>query len=369
MSEELAQRVLDLVKDRAEAEVLASSGTSSLTRFANSSIHQNVGEYVDSVGLKVAIDGKVAMARTTRTSQAALRAFVEDTIATALRERVDEDWPGLTEPTDTPDVEHYDADTAAASPTARAELVQAFVKAGEGLLGAGYCETEDGTYPFVTSSNPTAPGVLIGLGIGIRDIGRIIGVTKAFQTRVGEGPFPTEVMGDVATLLRGTGKNPWDEFGTTTGRQRRCGWLDAVPLRYSVAVNSVSDLMVNKLDILDSPPPLNPFPTTSWNENIMEHKFWLVQGKTDFLERNLHLQIIVRVVVNHSRDQCVVSCDEEARCNGPDQQGQADDNVRFPLTDLRLISDCLAGQPPGSEAVGQGDLHRCPAIRSGSQSK
>jgi adenylosuccinate synthase len=102
----------------------------------------------------------------------------------------------------------------------------------------------------VTSSNPTAAGVYIGLGLGIGNVGRIIGVTKAFQTRVGEGPFPTEVLGNTATRLRGTGKNPWDEFGTTTGRPRRVGWLDGVLLRYAVRVNGLTELTITKLDIL-----------------------------------------------------------------------------------------------------------------------
>jgi adenylosuccinate synthase len=81
-------------------------------------------------------------------------------------------------------------------------------------------------------------------------VGRIIGVTKAFQTRVGEGPFPTELIGPLATKLRGTGANPWDEFGTTTGRPRRVGWLDGVLLRYAIRINGLTELVVTKLDIL-----------------------------------------------------------------------------------------------------------------------
>jgi adenylosuccinate synthase len=102
----------------------------------------------------------------------------------------------------------------------------------------------------VTSSSPTSAGAFVGLGVGPQYAGRIIGVTKAFQTRVGEGPFPTEAFGAEAERLRGTGSNPWDEFGTTTGRPRRCGWLDLVLLRYAVRVNGLSELVLTKLDVL-----------------------------------------------------------------------------------------------------------------------
>ena len=139
-------------------------------------------------------------------------------------------------------------------------LLTEALKKGESVLAEGaqgtLLDLDHGTYPYVTSSNPTAPGVLVGLGIGICNIGRIIGVTKAFQTRVGEGPFPTEVFGDIAKQLRGTGENPWDEFGTTTGRARRVGWLDIVLLRYAVRVNGLTELTVTKLDILSGLGPL-----------------------------------------------------------------------------------------------------------------
>ncbi|MDR3574260.1 MAG: adenylosuccinate synthase [Anaerolineaceae bacterium] len=113
-----------------------------------------------------------------------------------------------------------------------------------------------GTYPFVTSSYPTAAGALVGLGLGISPVGRVIGVTKAFQTRVGAGPFPTEVFGETAERLRGSGSNPWDEFGTTTGRPRRVGWLDGVLLRYAARVNGITELDITKLDILSGLNPL-----------------------------------------------------------------------------------------------------------------
>lgn len=125
----------------------------------------------------------------------------------------------------------------------------------EGAQGT-LLDLDHGTYPFVTSSSPTAPGALIGLGIGFGHIGRVIGVTKAFQTRVGGGPFPTEVEGDLAMRLRGTGENPWDEYGTTTGRPRRVGWLDSVLLRYAIRVNGLSELAVTKLDVLTGMHPL-----------------------------------------------------------------------------------------------------------------
>ena len=125
----------------------------------------------------------------------------------------------------------------------------------EGAQGT-LLDINHGTYPFVTSSSPTTGGVLTGLGVGPRQIDRVIGVTKAFQTRVGEGPMPTELSGPVADALRGTGEHPWDEYGTTTGRPRRCGWLDLVLLRYAVRINGLTELMITKLDILTGLDPL-----------------------------------------------------------------------------------------------------------------
>ena len=117
-------------------------------------------------------------------------------------------------------------------------------------------DLDSGTYPYVTSSCTTAAGAFSGLGIGIRPVERILGISKAFQTRVGAGPFPTELSGEMAERLRGTGANPWDEFGTTTGRPRRVGWLDGVLLRYTVAINGATELALTKLDILSGLPQL-----------------------------------------------------------------------------------------------------------------
>jgi adenylosuccinate synthase len=128
------------------------------------------------------------------------------------------------------------------------------LRAGARVLAEGaqgtLLDVNHGTYPFVTSSTTTAGGALPGLGVGPQWVDRIVGVTKAFQTRVGAGPMPTELHGAEAERLRGTGENPWDEFGTTTGRPRRCGWLDAVTLRYAVRVNGLTELVVTKLDVL-----------------------------------------------------------------------------------------------------------------------
>ncbi|GMQ94128.1 MAG: TldD/PmbA family protein [Acidimicrobiia bacterium] len=138
----LVNETLEMVGDHAEAEVLADVGTTSLTRFANSFIHQNVSEDVEQVNLKVAVEGKVASSSTTSTTSDALARFVDATFETAKGQPVDEDWAGLGGPSEVAAVDHWDADTASADPMARAEAVKAFVDAGEGLRGAGYCQTE-----------------------------------------------------------------------------------------------------------------------------------------------------------------------------------------------------------------------------------
>jgi adenylosuccinate synthase len=130
------------------------------------------------------------------------------------------------------------------------------LQAGKVILAEGaqgtLLDIDYGTYPFVTSSNTTAPAALTGLGLGLdatRDV-QVIGVVKAFQTRVGSGPFPTEVFDEQALRLRGSGENPWDEYGTTTGRPRRVGWLDGVLLKYAARINGLTEMAITKLDIL-----------------------------------------------------------------------------------------------------------------------
>ena len=107
-------------------------------------------------------------------------------------------------------------------------------------------DIDHGTYPYVTSSNPTAGGALTGTGVGPTRIDRVVGVAKAYTTRVGEGPFPTELTDQVGEDLRARG----GEFGATTGRPRRTGWFDAVVTRYAARVNGLTDICLTKLDVL-----------------------------------------------------------------------------------------------------------------------
>ena len=129
-------------------------------------------------------------------------------------------------------------------------LVWEAIRAGKNVLFEGaqgtLLDIDHGTYPFVTSSNPTAGGACTGSGVGPRDIDRVIGVTKAYISRVGTGPFPTELHDEIGDALIDIG----GEYGVVTGRRRRCGWLDAVALRYSARVNGLSEIALTKLAIL-----------------------------------------------------------------------------------------------------------------------
>jgi adenylosuccinate synthase len=135
-------------------------------------------------------------------------------------------------------------------------LVQGALARGEHVLLEGaqgtLLDLDHGSYPYVTSSNPVAGGACTGGGIGPLQVDEVIGVMKAYSTRVGAGPYPTELLDAVGAGIAERGR----EFGTVTGRPRRVGWFDAVPLRYAVAVNSVSSIMLNKLDILSGVEPL-----------------------------------------------------------------------------------------------------------------
>jgi adenylosuccinate synthase len=133
-------------------------------------------------------------------------------------------------------------DTSAVLHRALGEGKRILLEGAQGTL----LDLDHGTYPFVTSSNPVAGGALVGAGLGPKEIDRVIGVTKAYVTRVGAGPFPTEDEGEAGTRMQERGQ----EFGTTTGRRRRCGWFDAVLLRYAARINGLTELFLTKLDVL-----------------------------------------------------------------------------------------------------------------------
>lgn len=130
------------------------------------------------------------------------------------------------------------------------------IKAGRKILYEGaqgaLLDIDHGTYPFVTSSNTTAGAACTGTGIGPRNIDRVVGITKAYTTRVGGGPFPTEQENEIGTRLRDRGA----EYGATTGRPRRCGWWDAFALAYAARINGLTDLAVTKLDVLSGIDPI-----------------------------------------------------------------------------------------------------------------
>ncbi len=203
----------------------------------------------------------------------------------------------------------------------------------EGAQGA-LLDVDHGTYPYVTSSNPTSGGACTGLGIPPTSVKAIIGIVKAYSTRVGNGPFPTELKETTGESLRSIGH----EFGATTGRPRRCGWLDMVSLKYSMMVNGISEIALTKLDVLDSfdeikicvaykkdGKVLKSFPTDvqtleniepvyktykGWNETITGVKTWkkLPKRTRDYVETIEKLSgVRVSIVsVGARRDQTIV---------------------------------------------------------------
>ena len=137
------------------------------------------------------------------------------------------------------------------------------MRAGKSILFEGaqgtLLDIDHGTYPFVTSSNASIGGVCTGLGVGPRAIGGVMGVAKAYTTRVGEGPLPTELGGEMGNRLRESG----NEYGAVTGRPRRCGWYDAVAVRYSARINGLDALALTKLDVLDGLERIDSVPRTA----------------------------------------------------------------------------------------------------------
>ncbi len=136
------------------------------------------------------------------------------------------------------------------------ELLGNALEEGKHVLAEGaqgsLLDVDFGTYPFVTSSHPTVGGCCTGLGVPPTSVKRVIGIVKAYLTRVGNGPFPTELLDETGEQLRKTGA----EFGATTGRPRRCGWLDLVALRYTTRINGFTDLAITKLDVLSGLPEI-----------------------------------------------------------------------------------------------------------------
>jgi adenylosuccinate synthase len=181
-------------------------------------------------------------------------------------------------------------------------LLDEKMKDGKSILFEGaqgtLLDIDHGTYPYVTSSNPTAGGVCTGLGIGPDKVHRILGITKAYTTRVGGGPFPTEIFDDRGELLLERG----NEFGATTGRPRRCGWFDTVAVSYSCRLNGISKIVLTKPDVLDGLEEINlcvgykykgellpSFPIESWILEKIVPQYRTVKGwsssvhkKTDF---------------------------------------------------------------------------------------
>ena len=177
-------------------------------------------------------------------------------------------------------------------------------------------DIDHGTYPYVSSSNCTIGGVFVGLGVPPQYLTRTIGVVKAFQTRIGTGPFPSEVKGEILEKLRGDGSKPTDEFGATTGRPRRCGWLDIPRLKTAIQINGIEELALTKLDALTGLSEVQIYmgdtiPRTSgdeiggrlhslmgWQEDISQCKFYdeLPEQAVRFVET---LQLVTRTPIRH----------------------------------------------------------------------
>lgn len=149
--------------------------------------------------------------------------------------------------------------------------VQEAVKAGKRVLFEGaqgtFLDLDHGTYPYVTSSHPTAGGACLGTGVGPRAIDNVLGVCKAYSTRVGSGPFPTELHDATGEQIRQQGQ----EFGTVTGRPRRCGWLDLVALRHSSRINSMSGLVLTRLDVMAGVGPVSVATAYECDGRTIEH--------------------------------------------------------------------------------------------------
>ncbi len=160
-------------------------------------------------------------------------------------------------------IESYIADTSLMLNEAIRKKKSIIFEGAQGTL----LDVDYGTYPFVTSSSATAGGACTGAGVGPTKIDKVIGIVKAYTTRVGEGPFPTEFPGDLMKKIRAKGA----EFGATTGRPRRCGWFDAVLVKRSIMVNGIREIVVTKLDVLDELPKINICTAYKYKEKIYKN--------------------------------------------------------------------------------------------------
>jgi len=212
----------------------------------------------------------------------------------------------------------------------------------EGAQGT-LLDIDHGTYPFVTSSNPVAGAACAGAGVGPRDLREIWGVVKAYTTRVGAGPFPTELDDDFGDAIREKG----GEFGTTTGRARRVGWLDLVALRYAVRLNSLSHLAVTKLDVLSGIGDIQVCESYRGNERV-------------FTEFPYH-QSVLHNVTGQTRtlpgwDEDLTSCESEA-----DLPQTARDYLAY-VSDFVGVPIALVGVGPGREQTIWTDSGRASAL-------
>ncbi len=157
----------------------------------------------------------------------------------------------------------YVADTAYIINKAIDEKRRVLFEGAQGTL----LDIDHGTYPYVTSSYPIAGGVCTGAGVGPTKINRVLGIVKAYTTRVGDGPFPTELLDATGSAIRDKGH----EFGTTTGRPRRCGWLDGIVLRYSAMINGLTDLAITKLDVLSGLKELKLCVAYKYRDKVLEN--------------------------------------------------------------------------------------------------
>lgn len=158
------------------------------------------------------------------------------------------------------------------------QMINDLMNEGKSILGEGaqgsMLDIDFGSYPFVTSSNTVCAGACTGLGIAPNRIGNVYGITKAYCTRVGAGPFPTELFDEVGAEMRDRGH----EYGAVTGRERRCGWIDLVALKYTIMINGVTHLILMKSDVLDTFPTIKACVAYKKNGEVMEHLPYDING-------------------------------------------------------------------------------------------